>query len=1274
MATKKENSQVKINKEKENKLVKKEVTKATRSNQEQQKPKSVKTNQQKLSSISNKAEDKEVSSKVKQNSQPNKEKKFEKRKIIIIAAISVLCIFVLIIGLVFGLRGSNKTPSYTFNQGTATEITNGYETGTTKAMQTAEYLGTVKREIPEDVKDEREVYGVKEYPTYGKALKHTASEFEAVKNESRALTPYPTWKSLNIYDALDEQGYLLRNGEKVVDENGAYRKLYKHSASIGMYGGDVADDEPAIIKKISFISRAGLASNQITGIYAPAGEVLKIELTEEDLKETGGLRVYIGQNYNLDQQVSMEWTSSGVKGNGFTRMSDILNIFEVKSTVAYVGSFIGGPVYVRPIKNSTSHNFSVTISGGVRYQHFILGVTTEEEYELNKASSAPYFDLEVYDEAVRFTTTKHTGSGGHYLRDYTYEDCTDAAVLWDKISQVSKSVEKNGLSSTSVPVMIIGDCYIAAGAAFANPGRNGVVCPPSWLAGALNYKAFVDGGSWGTMHEYNHCWQGYGVGNGGEVTNNATTLISYTLYTRISANRTIGGGVSGWNRFTDPGKSVGENLNIVRDGTTKSFDLSLYATLLHNIGQEYFIQAAHGGREAGSTIYYNNLVEATHLDMTYYFTDVLHFEVVDDISQTKKGYLKKSIVDEIKARKYPVFVPVSSTYQIGRSITKADGSKEYITTAQPFQYTGSSLTMNFANQNNFKDNSYLSTELVLPDGIDVRVKAVTQPENGKVELLENNMVKYTKSETGGAISGQFIVTLELIKKDNAFKIDDVDLVINLQQKSSLERTTYTYETITDVPNISTLYQPLTNSFDFANYNWTEKINNVCPMESSCQIWAGGINYYDDVYDKNSTNKKDLPLGQTLQLLEGVIYLPKAGDYRFALKGRGEVALYLSFDKGKTWDLAVSIDRPGTDKAGFIEGNWKDYTLTDEMTHVYFKAILKVKNNASDYFGIGYASEQTDEEGAGLGYFSELTNANGYRNEEYYELDHAKFETKYFFPKVYKYDYNDKILATDHKLISINKEAWDNSFSTDNLFDGNTNTNYLSDKKNFVTENSPIELEVDMGKIITANSVTFYGFNAKANGVGNLGMPHSFKLYGSLDGENYTLIIERENATNTTKNVTFTFEEVSLQYYKLIVTKTDNQKYFGMNKIEFALSFPNGITIAPNDEKVLYTGENWNSENVLCSFGRIYTGKASDYVEIKFNGTRFAYFAYKDTHYGTVNIYIDGRLVAEKVSLNGDRSPMSVIYLSELLSLSDHIVKIVGQDGTFNVDSFVYWEK
>ena len=146
-----------------------------------------------------------------------------------------------------------------------------------------------------------------------------------------------------------------------------------------MYLGDVDDSEAGIIKKLTFSPRSYGRYYNVTGVYAPAGEVIKIEMSEEDMNATNGITIHIGQAlYN--GKANNIWTAK----NAMNRMPVIMSTFVINKTTAtldngvytaYVGSFLGGPIYVV----HEGVNFSVTISGGVRYSHYIYGYTTEKE-------------------------------------------------------------------------------------------------------------------------------------------------------------------------------------------------------------------------------------------------------------------------------------------------------------------------------------------------------------------------------------------------------------------------------------------------------------------------------------------------------------------------------------------------------------------------------------------------------------------------------------------------------------------------------------------------------------------------------------------------------------------------------------------------------------------------------------------------------------------------------------------------------------------------------
>lgn len=75
---------------------------------------------------------------------------------------------------------------------------------------------------------------------------------------------------------MDKDGNLYLNGEKL------NRKLYKHTTASYNYYGSPDPNELALIKEITTEARPG--GNHLTGLYAPAGEVITVEMTEEDLK------------------------------------------------------------------------------------------------------------------------------------------------------------------------------------------------------------------------------------------------------------------------------------------------------------------------------------------------------------------------------------------------------------------------------------------------------------------------------------------------------------------------------------------------------------------------------------------------------------------------------------------------------------------------------------------------------------------------------------------------------------------------------------------------------------------------------------------------------------------------------------------------------------------------------------------------------------------------------------------------------------------------------
>lgn len=1044
---------------------------------------------------------------------------------------------------------------------------------TTKVGMSAKYLGTVPRTLPE-VSDG----GLERYPVYGGSDSFTQEEREAIIAENNALVA-----SSSTYDAMDAEGNLYLGGAPTGG------KLYKHSAAAGMYEGDVADDEPALVKQLSIRARSG--GNHITGLYAPAGEVIKIEMSGKDLAATGGLKVLIGQALTNGQANNI-WAARQL-----VRMPVILNTMTVSEEVGYVGSYLGGPIYIQPV--NAGAEFTVTVSGGVAYSHYIWGYTTREEFERNSRSSAPYFDFEVWDDAVR-----HSGPKAR-AEQFDYDELTAAAVFWDKISLVSNRVPAGSGGDTGITFLY--DPFVAAGSMVAFVGRHTVNCPLYCFSAALDVTSAADNASdafWGVIHEYNHHYQRFGFAPGDEVTNNAVSLVEYSLFTRVSANRKLGNAdegsyATGWNRYTNPSWSLKQTL--ANAGTNSSLDS--YANLLHAFGQDAFIRATQNGNgQGGADAWYRAVSDATQYDMTYYFTELLHQEV------------SSGVLSEYAAKDLPVFVPVASIYQTGRSYLSA-GKTCYSRTAEPYGIeAGKPFELDF-NEN-----------IVAPQGVTVTVKSVTQPENGTLEKSREGVYLYTPS-ADHRDSGKIYVTLGIVKDDGAFAAEDVTLVVELRQEQYkpdvLERTVYTY---TAENMYSSVDEAVANNF--AGYeSVTEEDNENRVQNGNAEIWEPS------------------PGQNAVMVVEGKFRIPSDGKYRVALRGRRQAALYLSTDGGKSYERAARLDNQ-TNSPEFDLTNAEHYCdmTFREGEWVRFKAVLLVTYGGS-FIGVG------------LGKFSgenvQVSYLNAYRNSYEYE----PFTSGYFYTRAYSYDHAES--AGRGTLVSSRYSPWDASYSIDNLFDED-DANFIHSDRSGISAENPFEMTVDLGKTVRANTFTIYGEPSRQY------QPKDFVLYGGTAADDLDVIAEVNDSARTGNNVVVTFAERDLRYYKLIVTDTHagGPKYIAFRRAEISYSVLGGALVSPDDACLAYRGE-WALSQTLSSFGHVYVGKNAE-LSFEFTGTRFAVFSSAE-NYGAFEVYIDGKKVGTAApSASG---ACAVAYLSEELSAGAHTVTL---RGSMNVDSLAFW--
>ncbi len=850
-----------------------------------------------------------------------------------------------------------------------------------KVNQWNRTLGTVSRNIPTETGSE----GLNSrYPTYGTSLSGITDEEKdnIIRESSLILTSNTT------YDSMDAAGNLFLNGEPTG------KKLYKHVSGVGMYYGDVSDTEQAVIEQITISSKE--VRNFVTGLYAPAGEIVKIEISETDLATIGGeLLVYVGQVSHRNN-VNNIWKER----NDFSRMPTIANKFSVKTTTAYVGNPLGGPIYIYPM--SFGNTFTVKISGAVKYFHYVHGQTTSEDIKEMKNYSAPYYDYEIWDMGVRF-------SGPASYGNFDYDNLVKVGNLWERIIRTSRQVPCS--ANVTIGVGYVFDCFVAAGEACAfQGGHSWINAPCYWLSGALNYKSMVENGFWGQIHEYNHLYQSYGMESSktNEVTNNATSLLSYVLYTKISEKRSLNDSSLGgdWNRYTDPSRSLRETIANAEKGQPQS-SLNAYADLIHTFGVDVFTKATRLQNGFGVDNWYEALSKATNYNFTYYFEKLLGQTISDEM---------KALYDTSDRI---TFVPVATTFQTGRDFYE-NGQQVFSRTVKPFIIErGESIEINF------------NERLILPSDFTFEIKKISSPESGKIERVSENVYKYTPGESD--YSSEIKVVIELNSEN--YQTKDVTLTLNFKQcdKNQVETSIYTfggsvkYSSVEDAVNAN-----------FAGYSDLTK-------NKSSSTFLNGI--------------KNTQIG----VVEGKIYIEKTGTYAFCLRsGRGNNTLYLSVNDPSV-RLVLSLN---TDHGGFaLEGEHVVKVSLIKGDYVYFKEITLSRHYANDAFTeLGFANlDDKTPRMVTIPTSVLCTNNMTMPNEEF--TSEEKYKRVYTASEVIA-----RSNSSSHKFVWSNMGAWSNSETIDNIFDGNDNTYYHNNRNNFVSAENPFILIADIGSVQRFNHI------------------------------------------------------------------------------------------------------------------------------------------------------------------------------------------------------------
>lgn len=615
-----------------------------------------------------------------------------------------------------------------------------------------EILGNISRTIPETFG----VYTQEEYPS-----------------SLYVLTTGDQEKRKNIYNENIE---MYEDIESAINEN----RLKKHISADGQFWGSVSDDAPGIIKK-TYVN-ASVKRYHSLGIYAPAGEILTIEIDESLINK--GLSIVIGYEVEANK-IPLDKFLVGNKD----RMPIIRKSFNLTSTTTKVGTPLGGNVYLH-VNDNVNKDFEITVSGGVDNPVFQLGINSEEDYK--KMLETPGLIMEFKLPHVRLIMPK-----SYALSD----NIIGSLELWHKMSSLS-TYAMNKLGNT-MPITHYYDSYVPAGAAVAYVGANFSILPLGWGTNSLNYEMQMSGGNWGNFHEFNHHYQSgatgkWGLNNPGEVTNNVLTVMSYLLYTDIASTRseTVAPGnfSSGWNVSSDPYYNFKRVMDVSSSVTNfeefSTNQLYMYADLMHAFGVDKFmelIRSSYGLVEGYETNLMSDVdsfalraSEIFESDLTYYLVNIC------------KMNLQEETITTIKNMNYDPYLPLYNLY--------SNGVKN-INTGRTYYLNENTYVFDF--------NKYTISPL------EYEIKEIKKPKYGRLKENEDGTYSYSNSYN---------------KKDTF----SITYLIKYNDKEYLKTLDFEIDFLFDKANIKT--------YSTSYNNISNALSNIKDEDLISEDYTSGINY------------------------------------------------------------------------------------------------------------------------------------------------------------------------------------------------------------------------------------------------------------------------------------------------------------------------------------------------------------------------------------------------------------------------------------------------
>lgn len=1038
--------------------------------------------------------------------------------------------------------------------------------------------------------------------------------------------PDLSWSIEDKVEVLDktELGIIRKENKKIMDEAEqkiAEGKLQKHISADGQFFGEIKDDAPRIKKQVTV--NYNVASRHSLGVFAPAGEVLTVNIDQEIIDQTNEknrLTIIIGYPFweNNVHEVARQYFMKLQTAQN--RMPILYKEFTITSAETKIGTPLGGMVFLKDIPGTITRNFDITISGGVDNPSYQLGISTSEDWKKVMDAPSPYAVLQT--PFVYFFVPKM------FIEDL--EDPYNILMFWHNAASLSNyAMGLDQLGGKIKPIMMIFDSYIASnGAAQAYPGIFIAVCPTSWCRKTLDYNTMITTAEdWGVIHEMNHNFQ-YpnirGLGSAWTVgsdfmenTNNVINVLTFLTYTDIASSRNETTGPSGgnWGNSTDPYYNLKVTLDIASRNLNKNFNsystdkLYAYADLIHNFGVDKFLHFLRqiGGSEESEYLDYSNTIRAGsnytrtddgfatfasqffQQDLTDYFKKLWHLDLSDETVNTIKSY------------NYPKFFALQNLYAVG---------EKGVETGRPYIYNENKASF---------DLNFNATTVSTADRFDARL--VKNEKNATVVYKGNGIFTITPDGSNNEISFDLIY-------DVYFDNDDTCYTKTLKVRIQPTINYYVEATVYNVPK--------------GNYN----------VKQAAEVVTDENIYKTKIVKGFSVNLEN---DENLVHYRAKVVFDKTMEVTFMIFGDDQTYMKIGGKEAACYSCLVSSQERN---AIAYEGNKITMTVYAYQP-VYIEAYCLNWLGGIGSMFLRYSEDNTT--------YKDILASNCLNADASQEIIERHIEESKV-PHIYENQYNlqkDTLNSVytsglnrtgDIKSVKCVDQYGKNVYgqNTDhligNIIDGNPSGSWFTAK--FAVP-FPHYYIFEFNEKVSLTNVNIQFFDSSYAGAA-----YKFYVSESEEKEDYQEIYSVDNSQSKT-NMNDFFETATGKYFILEMvegSKSDNRTSIREISFNQSLDKNEDVNIYSSKETLYTYGEGW--EKVRGGFINGYAQKAqSGEISFVLEGTDLLVYSLNKAS----QLYIDDEIYVIKESKNVNAPSLFLQGLEN----KKHAIKIVGNEMTFD---------